>query len=111
MTESTARIVKAIRSIPRGKVACYRDIGIAAGMPNGARQVARALHSLTESQKLPWHRVIRADGFIAMPPDRGGDLQAALLRAEGVEAGYSAKPGGLPYWVDMEKYGTRRFSV
>jgi methylated-DNA-protein-cysteine methyltransferase-like protein len=120
MTESTARIVNAIRSIPRGKLACYRDIGIAAGLPNGARQVARVLHSLAESQKLPWHRVVRADGSIALPPDRGGDVQVRLLRAEGVEVGTAASPdcsaacrgqSARPYWVDMEKYGTLRFGL
>jgi methylated-DNA-protein-cysteine methyltransferase-like protein len=104
MTESTARIVRAIRSVPRGKVACYRDIALAAGLPNGARQVARVLHSMSETQKLPWHRIIRADGSIALPPDRGGDLQAALLRSEGVAVSRAGR-------VDMEKYGTRRFGL
>ncbi|MDR0452376.1 MAG: MGMT family protein, partial [Treponema sp.] len=83
MTESTRRIVAAIRAIPKGKVSGYRDIAAAAGMPSGARQVAWALHSLTESQKLPWHRVIKASGRLALAEGDGRELQTALLRAEG----------------------------
>ncbi|MDR1574529.1 MAG: MGMT family protein [Treponema sp.] len=98
MLSSTLAIVKVIRSIPRGKVSCYRDIALAAGFPNGARQVARALHSLSGKEKLPWHRVIRADGSIALNSGQGLELQAALLRSEGVEV---SKYGH----VDMDKYG------
>ncbi|MDR2434805.1 MAG: MGMT family protein [Treponema sp.] len=98
MLSSTLAIVKAIRSIPRGKVSCYRDLALAAGFPNGARQVVRVLHSLSEKEKLPWHRVIRADGSIALDSGQGLELQAALLRSEGVEV---SKYGQ----VDMDKYG------
>jgi methylated-DNA-protein-cysteine methyltransferase-like protein len=85
MTESTRRIIAAIRAIPEGKAAGYRDIALAAGMPNGARQVAWTLHSLSESQNLPWHRVIKSCGRLALPEGGGRELQTALLRAEGVE--------------------------
>jgi methylated-DNA-protein-cysteine methyltransferase-like protein len=98
MHPSTISIIEKIRSIPRGKVSCYRDIALAVGMPNGARQVVRVLHSLSEKEKLPWHRVIRADGNIALKSCAGLELQAALLRAEGVEV----SEGGR---VDLEKYG------
>jgi methylated-DNA-protein-cysteine methyltransferase-like protein len=98
MLSSTLAIVKAVRSIPRGKVSCYRDIALAAGFPNGARQVVRVLHSLSEKEKLPWHRVIRADGSIALDSGRGLELQAALLRSEGVEVSKYGK-------VDMDTYG------
>ncbi|MDR3167848.1 MAG: MGMT family protein [Treponema sp.] len=97
MVESTRRIIEIIENIPTGKVCCYRDIARAAGLPNGARQVVRVLHSLSRSRNLPWHRIIRADGHIALPPGGGRELQIALLRAEGVEAD---KTG----WIDPEKY-------
>ena len=48
MTESTMRIIQAIKAIPRGKVSSYRDIALAAGLPNGARQTVRVLHTLTK---------------------------------------------------------------
>ena len=97
MTETTSRIIKAILAVPKGRVSCYRDIARAAGLPNGARQVVRALHSMTEKHRLPWHRIIRADGHIALENSQGGDLQAQLLRSEGITVSKSG-------WVDIEKY-------
>jgi methylated-DNA-protein-cysteine methyltransferase-like protein len=97
MIESSRRIVEAILSIPRGKVSSYRDVARAAGLPNGARQVVRILHTLSRPLSLPWHRVIRADGRIALPAGEGKEIQTALLRSEGVKV---SKEG----WVDLEKY-------
>jgi methylated-DNA-protein-cysteine methyltransferase-like protein len=84
LTESTRRIIEALRAVPHGSVSCYRDIARAAGLPNGARQVVWVLHSMTEKYDLPWHRIIRADGTIALDNYRGGALQAELLRSEGI---------------------------
>jgi methylated-DNA-protein-cysteine methyltransferase-like protein len=98
MVTSTLRIIKVIEAIPAGKVACYRDIALAAGLRNGARQVVRVLHSLGRARNLPWQRIIRADGHIALPPGGGRELQTALLRAEGVEVDEAGR-------VDLDKYG------
>jgi methylated-DNA-protein-cysteine methyltransferase related protein len=84
MLEPSRRIVDLIRSIPRGRVATYGQIAAMAGMPNGARQVARLLHSSSGTQRLPWHRVINASGGISLPAGSGGALQRALLEKEGV---------------------------
>ena len=84
MTEASGRIINAIRAVPRGRVSCYRDIARTAGLSNGARQVVRVLHAMSEKYQLPWHRIIRADGYIALSQFQGGDLQAQLLCAEGV---------------------------
>ncbi len=85
MTESTLRIIQAIKAIPKGKVSSYRDVALAAGLPNGARQVVRVLHSLSEKYDLPWYRVIRSNGSIALKEGEGRELQIQLLGAEGVE--------------------------
>ena len=85
MQESTARIITVIKAIPAGKVSSYRDVALSAGIPNGARQVARVLHGMSTSQNLPWHRVIKANGRIALPEGRGLEEQIALLRGEGIE--------------------------
>ncbi|GAB6392408.1 MAG: methylated-DNA-protein-cysteine methyltransferase related protein [Treponematales bacterium] len=98
MLESTRRIVSLIKAVPRGRVACYRGIALAAGMPHGARQVARVLHSLSGKESLPWHRVVRADGSIALPAGGGREEQAALLRSEGVAVSEAGK-------VDMRRFG------
>jgi len=84
MQETTRIIVECIRGVPRGKVASYQEIALAAGLPRGARQVSRILHSLSGKENLPWHRIIRSDGSIALPPGGGKELQIALLRSEGV---------------------------
>jgi methylated-DNA-protein-cysteine methyltransferase-like protein len=100
MTEATERIIKAILAVPQGKVSCYRDIARTAGLPNGARQTVRVLHAMSEKYQLPWHRTIRADGCIALDNCRGGDLQAELLRSEGIEVTETGR-------VDMAKFGLR----
>lgn len=87
MNESTSRIIAAIRSIPVGGFASYGAIAAAAGLPNGARMVARVLHSSSRSEDLPWWRVVRADGSIALPRGGGYEEQEALLAQEGVVFG------------------------
>jgi methylated-DNA-protein-cysteine methyltransferase-like protein len=103
MKEETFRIVKLIKNIPCGKVSSYRDIARVAGLPNGARQVVRVLHSLSQKENLPWHRVIRADGKIGLPEGSGREDQIILLRNEGVEVSDLGK-------VDMEKFAVKNFS-
>ena len=98
MTENTLRIVNAIKAIPKGRVSSYRDVALAAGLPNGARQTVRALHSLSEKFDLPWFRVIRSDGSIALEEGAGRELQIQLLRSEGVKV----SPDGR---VDIKIYG------
>ena len=84
MEEASRRIIALIRAIPRGRVASYGQIAAMAGLPNGARQVARLLHSSSGAHRLPWHRVINASGGISLAPGAGGELQRALLEREGV---------------------------
>jgi len=98
VTETTLYIVKAIKAIPKGKVSSYRDVALAAGLRNGARQTVRVLHTLTKKFDLPWHRVIRSNGTIALREGEGRELQIALLRSEGVEVSVAGK-------VDMKRYG------
>ena len=97
-TEITLRLEALIRSIPKGKVASYSSIARAAGIPNGARQVARLLHSRAASQDLPWFRVVKKDGSIALPKGGGFEVQKKLLEAEGIAVSPERK-------VDLERYG------
>lgn len=79
----TQNIIRQIKCIPYGQVASYKEIGNLAGLTNGARQVARILHSLSDKYELPWWRVIRSDGRIALT-GFGRAEQIRLLRLEGV---------------------------
>lgn len=82
---AAARILAAIRDVPRGAVAGYGQIARRAGLPGRARMVARLL-SGNDDPALPWHRILRSDGTIALPPGSAGFReQVRRLRAEGVE--------------------------
>jgi len=83
----TERVQSVIRAIPRGKVASYGQVAALAGDARQARQVAWILHSTSEGEGLPWHRVIGARGRISLPRGRGGSEQARRLRREGVRVG------------------------
>ena len=68
----TARIVARVRAIPKGFVRTYADID-----PGAPRLVGHVL--ATTRERLPWHRVVRADGSAAM-----GAHQLERLRREDV---------------------------
>ena len=78
-------ILDAVARIPRGCVASYAQLAFVAGWPGRARLVGRVLSELLGSERLPWHRVIRADGRIALPPDHPSHgEQRRRLEAEGL---------------------------
>jgi len=78
-------VFQAIRAIPRGQVAAYGDVAHRAGLPGRARLVGRLLRESPRSARLPWHRVLRADGRLAFPVDSEPYAeQARKLAAEGV---------------------------
>ena len=66
------RILERIRTIPRGSVRTYGDID-----PAAPRMVGHVL--ATTHERIPWHRVVRADGSVPM-----GARQRELLVGEGV---------------------------
>lgn len=74
------RIEAVIRKIPRGKVSTYGAVARAAGLPRGARLVARVLH---RGYGLPWQRVLGAGGEIKLRGDNAIE-QRLRLEAEGV---------------------------
>ena len=73
---------KAIRQIPRGKVATYSQVAAAAGYPLYHRQVARLLRS-APAGSLPWQRVVGAGGAIKLKYEAGLE-QRTRLEMEGV---------------------------
>ena len=79
------RICDTIAAVPPGTVASYGQIAEIAGIPRGARQVGYVLRRLPEGHRLPWHRIVRSSGQIALAPDSDGFReQRDRLRAEGV---------------------------
>jgi methylated-DNA-protein-cysteine methyltransferase-like protein len=73
---------RAIRQIPRGKVATYGQVAAAAGYPLYHRQVAQLLRA-SPAGSLPWQRVLGSGGAIRL----GGEAameQRMRLEMEGV---------------------------
>jgi methylated-DNA-protein-cysteine methyltransferase-like protein len=91
------QVLLIIRSIPRGKVAAYGQIAALAGNAGAARQVAWILHSSSEKEGLPWHRVINSRGRISLGRGCGFEEQKKRLEAEGVKVGRLGA-------VDLNKY-------
>lgn len=96
--DSYRRIWQQAALIPEGQVASYGQIAKLAGLPRrAARMVGRALGSAPAAMKLPWHRVVNAQGRVSIPRgSRGFERQCELLVREGIEV----RDGQL----DMDRY-------
>lgn len=79
------RIWIVVGRIPKGRVATYGQVAELAGMPGQARLVGYALNALPDGSRVPWHRVINAQGTVSTRAEPGADrLQRSLLEREGV---------------------------
>jgi methylated-DNA-protein-cysteine methyltransferase related protein len=72
MDERQEEILKLVRSVPEGFVTTYGDL-----CPEAPRFAGTVMAHCDPS--VPWHRVVRADGSLAV-----GERQRARLEAEGV---------------------------
>ena len=99
----TKRIYEAVKRIPKGHVATYGKIAEIAGDTRMARAVGNALHKNPDPEHIPCFRVVNAKGKLAGAFAFGGeDVQAELLRADGVEV--------INGRVNLEKYGIKAAS-
>ena len=99
----TKRIYEAVKRIPKGHVATYGKIAEMAGDHRMARAVGNALHKNPDPEHIPCFRVVNAKGKLAGAFAFGGeDVQAELLRADGVEV--------INGRVNLEKYGIKAAS-
>ena len=74
-----------VEGIPRGHVLTYGEVARLAGMSRAARRVGQAMRKAPRGRKLPWHRVVNAQGRISFPADSAGYLrQKRRLEEEGV---------------------------
>ncbi len=79
-------ILQQLSMIPLGQVTTYGAIAKAAGLPGYARFVGHILRNLPKGTKLPWHRVVNAQGKISFPEGSDAFLdQKNRLLNEGVE--------------------------
>lgn len=75
-----AAVLRAVRAVPRGRVATYGDMADAVGRPGAARAVARVL-AQAEEPGVPYQRVVGGTGRVTGP---GAAERMRRLRAEGV---------------------------
>ena len=95
------RIWDVVAGIPTGCVLNYGEVARLAGLPGRARLVGRALGLAPKKMKLPWHRVVNAQGQISFKS--GGAkhrAQRERLEAEGVEF--------VEGVIDLEKHAPAR---
>ena len=71
------RVWQALRNIPCGETASYRQVAQAIGQPSAVRAVAGACAANTLAIVIPCHRVVRNDG--ALSGYRWGSARKALL--------------------------------
>lgn len=85
-TLSRQRVWQVVAAIPCGKVASYGQIAELAELPRQARAVGKMMSQLPADTRLPWHRVINAQGRISFPVDSEGyQRQRLRLENEGIE--------------------------
>jgi len=85
-SDSYQRIYTVVNMIPKGRVATYGQIAELSGLPRQARLVGYALNMLPSGSRIPWHRVINAQGKISLRSEGEGSdsRQARLLKREKV---------------------------
>lgn len=98
LTEFSQQVIAAIKKIPKGKVATYKQIAALAGRPHAVRAIAWILHSSSKAHKLPWQRVLNAQGKISFPAGSAHfKKQKSLLKKEGIVFLESGR-------IDLAKY-------
>jgi methylated-DNA-protein-cysteine methyltransferase-like protein len=86
-------------------VASYGQVARLAGLPGRARQVGYAMHALPSGTRVPWHRVVNAEGKVSRRRIPGAELtQRVLLEREGILFG----PGKR---IPLARFGWKRVTA
>ena len=89
-----------VKKIPKGSVATYGQIAKLVGLCT-ARMIGYAMAAVPKGSRVPWQRVINAQGMISARSHGDGDeRQRVMLEKEGVEFNANGK-------VDLRIYGWR----
>lgn len=83
MNDFARKVYEAVKKIPRGRVASYKDIARAVGSPRVARAVGRVLKK-NYSPEIPCHRVVCSNGRVG-GYNKGGRVKIKILQKEGVK--------------------------
>ncbi|MBQ3110622.1 MAG: MGMT family protein [Clostridia bacterium] len=97
MSDFYMKVYSVVCCIPKGKVATYGQIAKMLGSSTYSRSVGNALHHNPDMEKIPCHRVVKANGALADNYAFGGiEGQKSRLVNEGVEVTGNK--------VDLKKY-------
>lgn len=77
------KVYQLMAELPADKVTTYGDLAAMAGSPRAARIVGGIAH--TGPVELPWHRLVNAQGGLAIGFPGGQDIQRQLLAQDGIE--------------------------
>jgi methylated-DNA-protein-cysteine methyltransferase-like protein len=94
------RVIKFIKTVPKGKVASYGQAAAACGKPLAARAVGGILRSSdVEKENIPWWRVVNNQGIISIKGSwvASKELQRSLLVKEGIKVDEN-------FTLDISKY-------
>ena len=78
------KVWAALKLIPQGRVATYKDLAKYLDRPKAARAVGNACGSNPNAPKVPCHRVVRSDGELG-GYSGGGKKKMELLEKEGIK--------------------------
>ena len=92
-----SRIYWLMAQLPADKVTTYGDLAAWAGSPRAARVVGGVAHFGHE--ELPWHRLVNAQGGLAVGFPGGVEVQQQLLEQEGIRCVHS----------HVDNFGERRW--
>ena len=84
LTEFEKQVLEAVKRIPSGKVATYKEVAKAIGKPLAYRAVGNALAKNPYPIKIPCHRVIKSDLSLG-GYSQGKEKKKKLLEEEGIE--------------------------
>lgn len=93
------KVYDLMAQLPVDKVTTYGDLAAMAGSPRAARIVGGIAHS--GPTELPWHRLVNAEGGLAVGFPGGQEVQKQLLEADGIECDEST-------W-HVRNFGERRW--
>jgi methylated-DNA-protein-cysteine methyltransferase-like protein len=93
------RIWQVVAAVPSGKVITYGEVAKKAGLAGAARRVGAALRGLPPDTRIPWHRVVNAQGRISF---RAGSESYNTQRERLENEGVLFKMNGV---IDLRRYG------
>ena len=77
------KVYQLMGKLPLDRVTTYGDLAAMAGSPRAARIVGGIAH--TGPEELPWHRLVNAQGGLAVGYPGGQVVQRQLLAQDGIE--------------------------